>query len=510
MRHRLTLLAVVACLLVAGLPSPAVHAQLGDVFNDLKRQAEQAAKRSADRAVDEVVDCAFGDEKCVRKAQKQGKQVRVAPAPGTAGTAAAETSAKSAVPVAGQPVFPPGWKSYDPYPEELSFVAPQATTRLADAPRTLSHVEAPAPGFRRDIMSPRIIVDNPYLDPADSFFNMPRAMACGADGSLAVFSTAKLHKDGRFQGNPYASGAWRIAPDGAITPIGAKHIIVEGSGYYPLCGVPFAKSSAPADVGPVTRAPDGSLVFPLLNSSTVLRLTADGRVHGVPDLPGTCAKPGSAGYVASPFSKPSAVVQDPRGNLWVSDLSACSLSRMSPDGHVTTVLTRERACPPGDPENTIFMERLVWDPVHDELVIGGSLLWLKAPKANNYSTIWRVTPDGQPRRVYLGRKLGQGELVDGVTSIAVDAGGRVVFGAGNVRGGGSLVRRLDEATGTSKVIAGANRPTDINHGDGPAREAYFGTIQDLCYVPDGTLFIRDANHTIRKLSRDGQVTTWAF
>jgi hypothetical protein len=56
---------------------------------------------------------------------------------------------------------------------------------------------------------------NPCLDPDDPFFGVPRQIACLPDGSLAVASTAKLHKEGRFKDNPYASGFWRIAQDGA-------------------------------------------------------------------------------------------------------------------------------------------------------------------------------------------------------------------------------------------------------------------------------------------------------
>jgi hypothetical protein len=33
--------------------------------------------------------------------------------------------------------WPPGWKLYEPYPEELTFVVPQATTKVATGIRTL-------------------------------------------------------------------------------------------------------------------------------------------------------------------------------------------------------------------------------------------------------------------------------------------------------------------------------------------------------------------------------------
>ncbi len=42
------------------------------------------------------------------------------------------------------------------------------------------------------------------------------------------------------------------------------------------------------------------------------------------------------------------------------------------------------------------------------------------------------------------------------------------------------------------------------------KQANFGTIKGLCFSPDGTLFVHDANHLIRKITPAGQVTTWAF
>lgn len=34
--------------------------------------------------------------------------------------------------------WPPGWTLYEPYPEELTFVVPQATTRVATGVRTFT------------------------------------------------------------------------------------------------------------------------------------------------------------------------------------------------------------------------------------------------------------------------------------------------------------------------------------------------------------------------------------
>jgi hypothetical protein len=50
----------------------------------------------------------------------------------------------------------------------------------------------------------------------------------------------------------------------------------------------------------------------------------------------------------------------------------------------------------------------------------------------------------------------------------------------------------------------APAPTDVNHADGPARQAHFGTIKGLCHAPDGTLFVHDSTYLIRKITPAGQ------
>ena len=402
--------------------------------------------------------------------------------------------------------WPPGWKLYAPYPEELSFVSPQATTKVASDVRMLTSGINDERKFRGNVISDRVLIDNPYLDPNDPFFFVPRQIACLPDGSVAVSSTAKLYKEGRFAGNPYATGFWRLAPDGAITPIASKNAIMENSPYYPTCGVPYAKSRIVADIRPMTLAPDGSLIFPY--DSSILRLTPGGRVEHVPNGAEHCAPENRP---KEPFNEPESAAQDPRGNVWVAD--GCSLWRMDPGGSVTKVLGDAQMCPAGEPENWIRGQFLAWDTVHDELVMSGGLLWQKSPKANYYSMIYRVKPDGTPRRVFLGVKLGRSApRVDGTGGLALDSKGAIYFGAGVADpGNGYQVMRLDEANGTPVVVAGAATPTDINHGDGPARLAYFGRFfRSMCFATDGTLYINDGTHLIRKLTAAGQVTTWAF
>ncbi len=414
--------------------------------------------------------------------------------------------------------LPPGWKPRAPYDEEKTFVAPQATARVAQGVRQLSsRIDDPSK-FKGGVISPRILIDNTYLDPADPFFNIPRQMACLPDGSLAVFSTAKRHLSGRMQGNPYATGVWRVAPDGAITAVDrARHVLSEGRD--PECGVSVGASGLdPGKVGPISIAPDGSLIFPYRadwafgRAARLLRVRPDHFVEAVPaGEMQSCAPQPPASYRET-FNHIGSATRDPGGNTWVMDHGRCRLLRVAPDGGVTPVLDAAQVCPAGEPERYVRAEHMEWDSARGELVTAGSLTWTKAPKADLYSTVWRIRPDGTFRRVFLARKLRKTQpSIDGIGGLALDAKGRIVFGAGiNRPGGGFQILRLDEATGRTEVIAGAPRPTDVSHADGPAKQAHFGTVRGLCHAPDGTLFVLDANHLIRKITPTGQVTTWAF
>lgn len=411
--------------------------------------------------------------------------------------------------------LPPGWKPGAPHELERSFVAPQATTRLAGDVRRLRAPPGTTP-WRGNVISMRIEIDNPYLDPADRFFGVMRRMACLADGSVAVAAHAKTQPDGYMKGNPYATGIWRIAPDGTITALGgARHTITEGR--HPFCGVALARSGLNTDhVGPLATAADGSLVFPYApawgfgRNAAVLRLTPDARLEPVPDDSQTCAA-APALPATQRFKSVDSAARDPQGNTYVWDRGACTLQRVAVDGTTGVVLSPEQACPAGKPENIFRADAMVWDAARGELVAGGDLLWLKSPDADNYSTIWRVRPDGALRRVFLARKTGKTpQQVDGIGGLALDAKGTVYFGAGIAHGSGSQIMRLDESSGRAVPVGGAPAPTGVNHGDGPLRRAHFARVAGLCFAPDGTLFVHEGTSLVRKVTPAGNVTTWAF
>ena len=154
-------------------------------------------------------------------------------------------------------------------------------------------------------------------------------------------------------------------------------------------------------------------------------------------------------------------------------------------------------------------------PVHHELV--GAVDWLTA--RNLFTTVWRIGPTGEARRVLYGLKLGRSPAkhqLDGVSAIAVDPEGRIHI-ASRIMGGDTAtvlqVLRVDEAGATVVRVTGASYAgggfIDNEPKDGPAGRALFHALNGLCFVPDGTLYMLD-EHLVRKLDRSGQVSTWAF
>jgi OmpA-OmpF porin, OOP family len=143
MRNRNVLLTL-ACLIIFSA-SAAQGQGLGRILGGA---AKDAAKREAasqvDRKTTEVVRCAFGDEACVRKAEKEGKTVEMVDRDATADGGAASPAAGTPA-VAGSGAHDaPGtgaWANYDFVPgERLLFADDFSADRVGNFPRRLEFV----------------------------------------------------------------------------------------------------------------------------------------------------------------------------------------------------------------------------------------------------------------------------------------------------------------------------------------------------------------------------------
>jgi len=477
----------------------------------------------------------------MRRQESRPTQAPAAPAPLPP---AAPRPTPDVAPAAAQAASPAVVKQPELHPDEINFVAPSATTRLSETERCFSLGQETSgakarcplhkPVENAELMrgelrasypsefltfrnSPRMIVDNPYLSLDRGFFNKIRGAACNPNttGELWVTSTAWLKRNN----NPYASGIWRIAPDGQIMALAAKPWALESSSRHPYCNAPFQKSGLEVkNLTKLTPGADGSMLA--ISDDlyyTISRIQADGTVQYVAGS-GACAAGAtkSKGYVdggvtEARFKGITAVLEDPQKNIWVGDFGNCALRKIS-GGRVSTVVPPERACPKNDPENHLTFDSFAWDPNSGELIAAGTHLWRGPPTGDNYfSSIWRISADGSMNRLYRAKAMGSGPNsgVGGVWGLALDRAGAIWFAEGYFgTKEGVRIMHIDPS-GRLVHVAGSPLPVNVSHGDGPAREALFKAVESMCFDSQETLFMYGDN-MIRKMTRDGRVTTWAY
>jgi hypothetical protein len=453
----------------------------------------------------------FGD---VIQKQLQSPPAPPAPAPGTPPPAARTTSP---APTTAPPTATDSGRFSD---AEKAYVPAQATTRVADAPRRAK--VAPVYGSKFSTPGDQVTITNPYLDLKQVFFARLTELHYAADGSLIVGGRVGLDKNMQALGTGY----WKIAADGAITPLFTRSTNTYGKTPGTKCDAPYARTHLEADN--FAPSADGSVVKSI--DYAVVRIEPDGYVRRLAGAPYACEEHGNAsrvkGFVDGPadtarFDKATRVVSDPHGNVWVVDQNGCALRRIASDGQVTTVISPEQACGKSiAPENRVGLHEIAWDPANNELVSSASIT-VAQPVHNLYNTVWRIRPTGEFRRVLYSHKVGRSSpskhYLDGIWSLAVSPQGRIHIGSKIVaRSSASVlaVLRIDEAGATVVPVTGtgyAGAPLGVGDEpqDGPAARVRFRWVKSLAFAPDGTLYVRD-EHLVRKLDPGGQVSTWAF
>lgn len=372
------------------------------------------------------------------------------------------------------------------------YATPQATVRSSAVPQNLWFKVSSGKKFDPAQGKPQIIAINPYLSPQTPMFASMKGLHCALDGSVIVSGKAGLDADGYAIGQ----GFWRVAPDGAITPLVSRPAVERGQ--------------MPYDVAFAVAA-DGSMV-----------LASDNALHRIDAQ-------GGAKRIAGGFSNPGQVIVDGQGGTWVLDQGSqpgnpyCALRRVAADGNVTTVVDADRACNRQlHPWDRVALNTMAWDSVHGEMVVAGQVFDQKAAGGSDdmFISVWRVRADGQVRRVLKNNKAGRspaGRNMDGITALAVDAQGRIHIGSRFMGGEATRqVLRLDEASGrllaeTGQAYGfGDYRPGQEEYPvDGTAAHANFRKINGMCFGAGNTLFVLD-EHLLRRVDAGGVVRTWAY
>jgi sugar lactone lactonase YvrE len=198
------------------------------------------------------------------------------------------------------------------------------------------------------------------------------------------------------------------------------------------------------------------------------------------------------------FADPFGIVVDAEGNVFVSDAGASNrIRKITQQGAVATVAGGEEKFGDGTGSSASFNSpsALALDAAGNIFVADAGNNRIR--KIARDGTVTTIAGDGAAG--YRDGRAAESEF-DAPVGVAVDGRGNVfVADTYNDR------IRLITSDGNVKTIAGGDAP---GYADGDAASARFDTPSAIAVASSGDLFIADTgNNRLRKISRDGQVST---
>jgi sugar lactone lactonase YvrE len=317
---------------------------------------------------------------------------------------------------------------------------------------------------------------------AFALFKRPKGICRDAAGNLYVADT----------GNYLIR---KIATDGLVSTIAGS---VEANGFHDGQGI---NAIFDQPMGIVVDA-SGNLFVADYNNHAIRRIDPAGNVTTFAGHGGLAGHTDATGTNAFLFW-PVGIVIDGSSNLYVSELGNSIIRKITAGAVVSTLAGS--ALNPGSADGTGAVARfnqpagMCFDP-------SGNLL---LADAGNH-TIRRITPAGAVTTAY--GQTGVSGYLDGHDLTALFAspkgvvarpnGTLLVFDSGN-----DLIRSISFDNVVSTL---AGTPVRAGATDGDVSLALFSMPQGLAVGPDGVIYVADTgNHTIRKISPEGLVTTLA-
>jgi streptogramin lyase len=247
---------------------------------------------------------------------------------------------------------------------------------------------------------------------------------------------------------------------------------------------------------------DGNLYVADANNHTIRKITPAGVVT---TLAGTAGSSGSADGTGADarFKYPSGVAVDGDGNLYVADRDNNTIRKITPAGVVTTLAGTAGSS--GSADGTGADARFNYP---SGVAVDGVGNVNVADRYNH--TIRKITPAGVVTT--LAGTAGSSGSADGTGAdarfsrpfgVAVDGDGNLYVTDRN----NHTIRKITPA-GVVTTLAGA--AGSYGSADGTGADARFSGPVGVAFDGDGNLYVIDgSNHTIRKITPAGVVTTLA-
>lgn len=238
------------------------------------------------------------------------------------------------------------------------------------------------------------------------------------------------------------------------------------------------------------------------NNDTIRKITSTGVVTTLAGLAGTSGSTDGTGSAAR-FNLPAGLTVDASGNIYVADTFNHTIRKVTSAGAATTVagLAGTSGSTDGNGGNALF------NYPSDVTVDSAGNLYVA--DTNNY-TIRKITPAGAVTTV--AGVAGSSGTNDGAGSAARFSSpeGVTVDGSGNLYVADTDNHTIRKITPAGMVTTLAGLAGTSGGGDGAGSVAQFQYPSDLAVDSAGNLYVADTdNHTIRKVTPAGLVGTVA-
>ena len=249
--------------------------------------------------------------------------------------------------------------------------------------------------------------------------------------------------------------------------------------------------------------PAGNLYVADDNNHTIRKITPAGIVTTFAGAAGVEGSSDGLGSAAR-FDHPGGVALDGAGNLYVADTSNHTIRKISPARQVTTLAGNAGTYGSADGTGSAalfgYPEAIAVDANGTIYVADSSNL-----------TIRRITPEGAVT-TFAGKfgTYGTDDGIGGAARFSAMVSGMAVGPAGDLYVADTGNNSIRKITPAGNVTTLAGLASEMGSADGPVGMARFRLPEGITVDATGNVYVADtSNHTIRKITPDGNVATIA-